>query len=133
MGKFLTFSVAGSGKTTRIIDSLDLSKRNLILTYTIANTETIKNKLIAKFGKIPENVKISPFTSFLYSSCFRPLFHDFAREKGLSFHEPERSPAKQRDIGYYVNSKQYVYHCRMGLSFSALNQTKDLFSRLERL
>lgn len=132
MGKFLTFAVAGSGKTTRIINSLDLNKRNLILTYTLANNETIKNKIIQKFGEIPVNVKITPFTSFLYSSCFRPLFHDYSKEKGLTFHEPERSSSKKTDIGYYVNSKRHVYHCRMGLSFSALNQTSDLFDRLER-
>lgn len=132
MGKYLTFSVAGSGKTTRIIRSLDLSIRNLVLTYTHANTETIKSKLISQYGEIPENVKVSPFTSFLYSSCFRPIFHDIAREKGLTFNEPERSTAKKNSIEYYTDFKRYVYHCRMGLSFIELNQKDDLFARLER-
>lgn len=35
--KRLIHAVAGSGKTTKIIESIDPQKRNLILTYTETN------------------------------------------------------------------------------------------------
>ena len=48
--KRLIHAVAGSGKTTKIIESIDPQKSNLILTYTETNQNTIRGKLIDKFG-----------------------------------------------------------------------------------
>lgn len=132
MDKRITFAVAGSGKTTRIVNSIDESCRTLILTYTYANEENVKKKVIQRFGCIPTNIKIYRFTSFLYSHCFKPIFHDATSERGITFKEPRRSIAKKNETSYYLNSKGFAYHCRMSLAFIEFKQTADLFSRLER-
>lgn len=49
-------AVAGSGKTTLIIDRLDLKKKTLILTYTTENQNHLKKKIIQKFGSFPNNI-----------------------------------------------------------------------------
>ena len=46
MDKKVIFAVAGSGKTTYIVNSLSKEKRTLIVTYTIANCENLKNNYI---------------------------------------------------------------------------------------
>lgn len=132
MDKRITHSVAGSGKTTRIVNSIDQNSRTLVLTYTHANLENIKRKIIEKFGQIPDKVRVSPFTSFLYSSCFRPLLHDFLNERGLSFKPPEKGFPKKSEARYYLNSKRYAYHCRLGLALIELGQVDDLLARLQR-
>ena len=50
MDKRVIFAVAGSGKTTYIVNELSLEKRSLILTYTDGNYDNISRKILAKFG-----------------------------------------------------------------------------------
>ena len=50
MDKQVILSVAGSGKTSFIINNLDEKKRIIIISYTISNIENIKSKVIEKFG-----------------------------------------------------------------------------------
>lgn len=81
--KRLIHAVAGSGKTTKIIESIDPQKRNLILTYTETNQNTIRAKLIDKFGYIPESTFIFGVFEFLYSFCLVPYLGK--RPKGINF------------------------------------------------
>ena len=50
MDKRVILAVAGSGKTTYIINQLDLNKRSLIITYTTNNIENLRTGVIKKFG-----------------------------------------------------------------------------------
>ena len=84
MDKQVILSVAGSGKTSFIINNLDEKKRVIIISYTIGNIENIKTKVIEKFGYIPKNIVIYTYFSFLYSFCFKPLF---SREYELNFNK----------------------------------------------
>ena len=81
--KRLIHAVAGSGKTTKIIESINPQKRNLILTYTEMNQNTIREKLIDKFGFIPESTFIFGVFEFLYSFCLVPYLGK--RPKGINF------------------------------------------------
>lgn len=81
--KRLIHAVAGSGKTTKIIESIDPQKRNLILTYTETNQNTIRAKLIDKFSYIPESTFIFGVFEFLYSFCLVPYLGK--RPKGINF------------------------------------------------
>lgn len=81
--KRLIHAVAGSGKTSKIIESIDPQKRNLILTYTETNQNTIRAKLIDKFGYIPESTFIFGVFEFLYSFCLVPYLGK--RPKGINF------------------------------------------------
>ena len=86
--KRLIHAVAGSGKTTKIIESINPQKRNLILTYTETNQNTIREKLIDKFGFIPESTFIFGVFEFLYSFCLVPYLGK--RPKGINFdYEPQ--------------------------------------------
>lgn len=81
--KRLIHAVAGSGKTTKIIESIDPQKRNLIITYTETNQNTIRAKLIDKLGYIPEYTFIFGVFEFLYSFCLVPYLGK--RPKGINF------------------------------------------------
>lgn len=81
--KKLIHAVAGSGKTRMIIESIDPSKRNLIITYTENNQNVLKSRLISKFGSIPENTHVFGVFKFLYSFCFVPYFKK--RPNGINF------------------------------------------------
>ena len=67
MDKTVMFAVAGSGKTTKIVERLSLEKRSLIVTYTNNNRENLQRKILLKFDGIwPENITLMTYFSFLY-------------------------------------------------------------------
>jgi DNA helicase-2/ATP-dependent DNA helicase PcrA len=53
MDKRVVFAVAGSGKTSSIIDSLENNSRCLIVTYTDNNTRHLKNRVIENSERSP--------------------------------------------------------------------------------
>lgn len=84
MDKKLINAVAGSGKTTKIISSLSLEKKFLIIAYTTENIRNIYNKIIKKFDYFPKNIFLFSFYEFLFQFCYRPFFSlEFC--KGICF------------------------------------------------
>lgn len=84
MDKRVIFAVAGSGKTTYIVNELSLEKRSLILTYTDGNYDNISRKILAKFGgRWPNSVTLMTYFSFLYNFCYKPYFADIIHAKGI--------------------------------------------------
>ncbi|MFA6184751.1 MAG: ATP-dependent helicase [Candidatus Shapirobacteria bacterium] len=80
----LIIAVAGSGKTTFLINEA-LKKKDghiLITTYTIANCEEIRKKIIKKSGYIPQNIEIQTWFSLLIQHGVKPFQSHF--DKGLS-------------------------------------------------
>ncbi len=73
MATRVVMAVAGSGKTSHIIDSIQSSERSLILTYTIGNCENLKRRVIEKYGCIPNHIRIERYFSFLLSFFVRPF------------------------------------------------------------
>ncbi len=65
---------AGSGKTTFIIDDACCApeSRSAMITYTINNTQEIKDKTYNKIGFIPQNLTISTWYAFLLHHFIRP-------------------------------------------------------------
>ena len=103
MDKKVILSVAGSGKTTLIVNKLDMSKRYLVLTYTNANYDNLCEKIRAKFnGRIPSNISIFKFDAFIYSILFKAMFSDDYQEiKGINF--------EQKDIPLYLRQDSDLY------------------------
>ena len=67
MDKRVIFAVAGSGKTTYIVDSLSRDKRSIIVTYTVGNYNNLCRKISEKFnGDWPENIWVMGYFTFLY-------------------------------------------------------------------
>lgn len=74
MDKIVINAVAGSGKTSFIIDSLNLEAEILIITYTRANQKIIQDQIVEKFGYFPNNINLYGLYSFLFSFCLRPIY-----------------------------------------------------------
>jgi DNA helicase-2/ATP-dependent DNA helicase PcrA len=73
MDKKVILAVAGSGKTSLVIESLDLDRRALLITYTENNLRTLRRRIIKKFGSFPDNIKLYSYFTFLYSFCYKPF------------------------------------------------------------
>ncbi|WP_159474776.1 UvrD-helicase domain-containing protein [Chryseobacterium sp. 18068] len=115
VNKRLVLAVAGSGKTRHIIETLDLDKRFLIITYTNNNYNTLKKRVLTKFGYIPENIKILKFFDFLYSFCVKPFLLFEHKIKGINLDvTPEYTNyLKTSDYNRYLTKSKQLYHNRI--------------------
>ena len=71
----LILACAGAGKTEFIVNnalSKCTDKKVLITTYTNANEEEIKNRIISKKGCIPSNITVQSWWSFLLQHGVKP-------------------------------------------------------------
>lgn len=148
---YFLHAVAGSGKTTKLV-KLALRAKNkkiLITTYTNKNTNEIKNKIIEKFGYVPENIEVKTWFGFLLSDCIRP----YQRVLGLTtrvsdmyftVQDPHNKKlpngtiiktAKREDgIKYYINKENKIYSCFLSdFACSCNHKTKGaLIKRIEK-
>ena len=116
MDKRIIFAVAGSGKTTHIVNGLSRDKRSLIVTYTNSNLHNLRKKIIQKHdGKWPENVTLMTYFSFLYSFCYKPFLSDRYKTKGLLYEPNPNRFAQQKNLDYYMTEKRYLYSNRLAL------------------
>lgn len=116
MDKKVIFAVAGSGKTTYIVDSLSTEKRSLIVTYTIANQENLRRKIIQKFnGEWPENITLMTFFTFLFRFCYKPFMADDIRARGVVFENNPNQYARKTSLNYYLSSGKYFYSNRLSM------------------
>lgn len=100
-------AVAGSGKTSYIVDQLLLEdKKSLILTYTTANQENIKEKIIKKFGYLPSNIFIYGYFEFLLKFIIKPLCPYPVRD--ICFEIPDF-----RYTSPFTRNKNEIFHNRM--------------------
>lgn len=74
MGNKFIVAAAGSWKTTHIVEkALEIEHENvLITTYTEANEDEIRKKIIAKKWYIPPNIQVRTWFSFLLCHGVRP-------------------------------------------------------------
>lgn len=116
MAQFLKktiFAVAGSGKTTQLVNMLDGNQRFLLLTYTENNCKNLCALVENKFGHIPENISISTYFSFLFSFCIRPfIIEDRQKIQGLSFDPIPEKMKYARGLVRYISAGGYIYHSR---------------------
>ena len=88
MDKRVIFAVAGSGKTTRLVEELDGGRRCLFFTFTDENVFNLRKKILERYDKIPANVSVMTYFTFLHSFCFRPAAGLKTKTRGLSFRDP---------------------------------------------
>lgn len=133
MDKTVIFAVAGSGKTTRIVESLDVSRRILFVTYTEQNLLNLRRKIIDKYGCLPPNISVMMYFTFLYSFCFRPTAGLKVKTRGINFDdEPPRGRFKQTQQGYYIDASRRLFAGRVAKWLSNENYLADVLTRLER-
>lgn len=132
MAKRVIFAVAGSGKTTLIIDSLSLDKRALIVTYTENNYHHLRNKIICKFGCIPENITVQTYFTFLYSFCYKPFLHYKYRSKGINWDVPPAFTLRlgRTDRKFYLDQSLRLYNNRIAKLVEIDNVLEHVQKRL---
>ena len=100
-------AVAGSGKTSMIINQLTLNKRTAIITYTTSNQDLLKKNVISKFGFIPENIHIFGFWQFIYSFCLVPCLSQ--KPKGIIFDNEIKLANKFKNGKLAYGVKNYIF------------------------
>ncbi|WP_414055291.1 hypothetical protein [Macrococcus equi] len=108
--KIIYNAVAGSGKTSDIIEKLNVNERSLIITYTNNNEKELISRVINKFGYVPENIEIKKLYTFLYSFCLKPNLPINFEINGITYKPEKNNFFKANDIKFYLNSSSYIYH-----------------------
>ncbi len=113
MDRRLILAVAGSGKTTFLINTLDLERRFLIVTYTENNMAHIRRSIINKFGYIPKNITLFTYFQFLIHVCYRPFLKDKYKAKGIKWDMPEKWTRFKKNWQHYMSPHRYLYYNRI--------------------
>lgn len=133
MDKRVIFAVAGSGKTTYIIDSLTREKRSLIVTYTIGNYNNLREKILKKFNGVwPENICVMKYFTFLYRFCYKPFLSDKVKAKGIFYERNPNNRLRKTNRAYYITSAGYIYSNRLALLIDETGTTEKVKQRLEK-
>jgi DNA helicase II / ATP-dependent DNA helicase PcrA len=134
MDKRVILSVAGSGKTYHIVEQLDETKRVLLITYTTGNIDNLRNSIIAKFGYLPNNIKIKSYFTFLYSFCFKPFLSNDLNSKGIFWKFPPEYTRnlKRSDDKFYLLKEKWLYHNRIAKLIIEKNILSSVNQRLEK-
>lgn len=135
MDKRVVFAVAGSGKTSSIIDALTNDSRCLIVTYTDNNTRHLKNSVVKKFGELPSGVRIYSYFTFLYSFCFRPICGYKIKTKGINFSYPlpqysQRTRKNTRQ--HYIDKNERLFASRIAKLLIEFNVVPEVIQRIEK-
>jgi hypothetical protein len=134
MDKSLILAVAGSGKTTLIVDKLNLEERFLLVTYTINNTRNLKEAIVTKFGYLPDNINLFSYYNFLYSFCFRPFLGYKLKAKGIfwDFTPVFTNRLPLSNISRYMTKGKLLYHNRIAKLLEQENVLDDINERLSK-
>lgn len=133
MDKSVVFSVAGSGKTTRLVSALDEVRRFLLVTYTEANHDNLRAKVIERFGYLPPNVAIYTYFSFLHSFCYRPFLRSMKDTRGITFNAPDRFPVYPlTDDRRYMSLGRWLYANRLAKFIEQSGLVGAVVARIEK-
>ncbi|HIT95922.1 MAG TPA: AAA family ATPase [Candidatus Aphodousia faecavium] len=132
MDKRVIFAVAGAGKTTYIVNSLSKDKRSLILTYTGANLDNLRNKILQRFGgHWPSGITLMSYYHFLYRFCYKPFLADKIKARGIYFNKCQNRTLKQTQLSYYLTKDRCFYSNRFGF-FLQNYLLDDIKNRIEK-
>lgn len=134
MDKRLILSVAGSGKTSFIIEQLTLETRSLLITYTNNNYDNLRKKVVDKFGYTPESISIYTYFDFLYNFCFKPYLYFKLPAKGINWNTPPvfTQRLKRSDIKFYIDGNRKLYHNRIAKLLEESNTYNKINQRIEK-
>lgn len=134
MDKKIMLAVAGAGKTTYLINKLNLEDKFLIVTYTINNLENIRKVVLRKFGCVPDNITLLSFYSFLYSYCCKPFVQRIYKIQGIYWKIPpsESNYFKRTDARFYMTSNRFLYHNRISKLLELDKLNAEINQRLEK-
>lgn len=133
MDKSVVFAVAGSGKTSRLVASLDEVQRFLIVTYTESNHNNLRSKIIQRFGYFPANITLYTYFRFLHGFCYRPFLRSKKNTKGVTFKPPPKSPPYTlADDRRYMSPSRRLYANRLAKYIEQSNLVDAIVARMEK-
>jgi len=133
MDKSVILAVAGSGKTSRLVASLDEHQRFLVVTYTESNHDDLRRKIIQRFGYFPANITLYTYFGFLHGFCYRPFLRSKKNTKGMTFKLPPLFPRyRLTDDRHYISSSRRLYHNRIAKFIEQSNLVGDVVTRMEK-
>lgn len=132
MDKQVIFAVAGSGKTTHIINKLNLDRRFLLVTYTNNNVANLRSGIIRKFGYFPDNIKLYSYYSFLYSFCYKPFLYMRFPVKGINYEPNPNKYIKKSQLAHYVDPSQRLYSARIAKLIIETGEVDKLIDRITK-
>jgi DNA helicase II / ATP-dependent DNA helicase PcrA len=130
MDKRVIFAVAGSGKTSLIIDQLSQTNRSLIITFTNNNLNNLRLGIIRKFGYFPRNILLLSYFSFLYSFCFKPFLLMKYRTKGINYQSNLNRFAK--DDARFIDRNRRLYSNRIAKLIDNNSINKEINNRISK-
>lgn len=133
MDRRLILAVAGSGKTTFLIDQLDLERKFLLVTYTDNNEQHLRLSIIRKFGYKPNNITVLTYYQFLIRICYRPYLKDAIQAKSIMWKQPPSHTMhfKRNDVRFYLSTDKLLYHNRIA-KLCLDNCAEKIKNRIER-
>ncbi|HBR1983717.1 TPA: AAA family ATPase [Klebsiella quasipneumoniae subsp. quasipneumoniae] len=133
MDKTVIFAVAGSGKTTLVINRLKEGRRALIITYTENNYKHLRFQIIKKFGFMPNTITLMTYFEFLHGFCYRPFQQLQLKTKGLSFIQPPQFTSRlpRSNMAYYRDDSGRLYHNRLAKLIEVNGLIPNVVSRIE--
>lgn len=126
----LILAVAGSGKTSYLLDQLDTEQRSLVIAYTNSNISALSSRIVQKFGYHPENITVLSYFSFLYSFCYKPFLHLKIGAEGINYKRNPNHYAKNRER--YIDSANRLYSNRLAQFISKVGVADDVCARLSK-
>ena len=125
----LIIAAAGAGKTTYLMQqALETNANVLITTFTIENTECIRQKFINKIGYVPNHVTIQTWFSFLIQHGVKPFqgsvrdelfainikgLHFSSKQCGVKYRHPKYGPILFNDktdfMQHYFDQEMNIY------------------------
>ena len=133
MDKRLMLAVAGSGKTTYLINQLCEEKRTLIVTYTRHNEYHLRRKILSKFGYLPKNITVRTYFSFIYNFCVSPFLKLRGGIKSICYLKklPVSSNVNKKYKRRFMSQSGYLYHNRVGQLLDTMSLFPKIIERLE--
>lgn len=130
MDKRVILAVAGSGKTSYIVEQLDLEKDHLLITYTVNNVQNLRTKIIKRWGYFPENIRLFSYYNFLYAFCYKPYLHREFEAKGVNF----KPNLNRFAVGTrrYIDSGNRLYSNRIPKFFEMQGTLNSIKNRLSK-
>ncbi|MGX7109495.1 AAA family ATPase [Facklamia miroungae] len=110
---------AGSGKTYYIANDFEENKSVLLITFTRQNVKNIYSELEKRFsGSIPKNIRVTTFSSFIYSWLLRPieplLSFENVKSSGVDiFNKPPENtfnPVTKKRNPYYIKDSKIEHY-----------------------
>lgn len=138
----IIFAAAGSGKTSELVNTVSelINKRVLLTTYTLENTNEIRNKFYNKSGTLPTNVTIKSWFSFLLTECVRPyqnFLYSEHRIDNIEFvsSQSTRGISKNDIKRYYLKFGNKIYTDKISDFILRINELSmgKLINRLESI